>query len=104
MGRAPRERPLRLPEKLKKIREHLSLSQGAMLIRLGYDESNLTRGRISSYELGEKEPSLLVLYAYAKVANVYLDVLVDDELDLPVLIPSNEKSGGRKRRVEPGQK
>lgn len=99
MGRAPREKPLRLKEKLKMIREALGLSQNGMVIRLGYDDSKLTRGRISSYELGEKEPSLLVLYAYAKVANVYLDVLVDDELDLPVLIPSNEKSLGRKKRT-----
>jgi transcriptional regulator with XRE-family HTH domain len=98
MGRAPREKPLRLAEKLKQIREHRGLSQGGMVIRLGYDESKITRGRISSYELGEKEPSLIVLYAYAKVANVIVDVLIDDELDLPVLIPSNEKSPGRKRR------
>lgn len=98
MGRGSREKPLRLQEKLKTIREALGLSQSGLVIHLGYDDSNLTRGRISSYEIGEKEPSLLVLYAYAKAANVYVDVLIDDELDLPVLIPANEKSMGRRKR------
>src|SRR5687767_5372704 len=99
MGGAARERPLRLPEKLRQIREGLGLSQGGMLIRLGYNDSQITRVSISKYELGYREPPLLVLYAYARAANVYLDVLVDDVLDLPALIPSNEKSPGRKTQT-----
>lgn len=98
MGRAARAKPLRLAEKLRSIREALRLSQDGMLIRVGYDGSQITRVSISEYELGKREPSLLVLYAYSKAANVYLEVLVDDELDLPVLIPSTEKSTGRKKR------
>jgi transcriptional regulator with XRE-family HTH domain len=98
MGRGTREKPLRLAEKFKEIREGLELSQDGMLIRLGYGDSHLTRANISAYELGKNEPSLLVLCAYAKAANIYIDVLVDDELDLPVLIPSPEKSAGRKKR------
>ena len=100
MSSAARERPLRLPEKLKAIREALGLSQGGILIRLGYDGSQVTRSVISKYELGKREPSLLVLYAYAQAANIIADVLLDDELDLPVLIPSPEKSMGRKRRTK----
>jgi transcriptional regulator with XRE-family HTH domain len=49
---------------------------------------------ISHYESGEREPPLPVLLAYAKLANVYVDVLIDDELDLPEQIPSREKSSG----------
>jgi transcriptional regulator with XRE-family HTH domain len=98
MGRAAREKPLRLAEKLREIREALQLSQDGMLIRLGYRDSRITRAHISAYELGKNEPSLLLLCAYARAANVYVDVLLYDDLDLPVLIPSNEKSAGRKRR------
>lgn len=98
MGRANRIKPVNLAEKLKKIREQLGLSQAGLLIRLGYDDTSITKAYVSRYEQGALEPPLPVLYSYAKVANVYLEVLVDDELDLPVLIPSTEKSAGRKKR------
>lgn len=98
MGRANRIKPLSLGEKLKKIREQLGLSQAGLLIHLGYDDTRITKAYVSRYEGGTLEPPLPILYAYAKAANVYLDVLVDDDLDLPVLIPSTEKSMGRKKR------
>ena len=99
MGRSSRQKPARLAEKLKQIREALNLSQERMLIRLKLQDSNLTRSSISGYELGDREPPLLVLYAYAKVANVYMEVLVDDKIDLPDIIPSQEKSLGKKHRA-----
>jgi transcriptional regulator with XRE-family HTH domain len=98
MGKGGRDKPIRLAEKLKSIREKLHLSQDGAVIRLGGDDLNITRTYISKYELGKREPPLMVLYAYAKAANVYVEVLIDDELDLPVLIPSPEKSMGRKKR------
>lgn len=98
MGRAARLKPLSLAKKLKEIREQLHLSQAGIVIRLGYDDSVITKSNVSKYELGKLEPALPVLYAYAKAANVYVEVLIDDELDLPVLIPSPEKSPGRKKR------
>lgn len=98
MGRATNVKPERLPEKLKAIRQALGLSQGGMLIRLGFQGSSINRASISGYELGEREPPLLVLYAYANVANVYLEVLVDDTIDLPNLIPATEKSLGKRHR------
>lgn len=97
MGRASREKPLRLSDKLKQIREALGLSQDGILIRLGYRDSNINRSSISGYELGEREPPLLVLFAYSKLANVYLEVLVDDAIDLPDLLPSEEKSFGKRK-------
>lgn len=99
MGRAPRERPLRLAEKLRQIREALGLSQDGILIKLGYQNSTINRSSISGYELGEREPPLLVLYAYSNLANVYLEVLVDDACNLPNIIPSEEKSFGKDKRT-----
>ncbi len=99
MGRASRERPERLAEKLRQIREMFGLSQNGILIRFGFQNTTIDAKSVSGYERGEREPPLLVLYAYAKLANVYLDVLVDDSLDLPDIIPSDEKSLGKKKRI-----
>jgi transcriptional regulator with XRE-family HTH domain len=96
VGRVSREKPKKLPEKLRQIREKFHLSQGGMLIRLGLQETSVNRSSISGYELGEREPPLLILYSYAKAANIYLEVLVDDEISLPDIIPSEEKSLGKK--------
>jgi transcriptional regulator with XRE-family HTH domain len=68
-----------------------------MLQRLGLHES-LSRTTISAYELGTGEPPLPVLLDYARIANVWLDVLADDALDLPDKLPSAKKSEGVKRR------
>ncbi|MGB9177962.1 MAG: helix-turn-helix transcriptional regulator [Pyrinomonadaceae bacterium] len=95
MGSAARERPLRLAEKLLQIRNALGLSQNEMLRRLGIDERSY-RHYISQYETGKREPSLPVLLAYARTANVYVDALIDDDLDLPEKLPSLKKSEGIK--------
>src|SRR5215213_4938639 len=96
MGRMPRPKPIRLAEKLFSIRQALGLSQNGMLARLGLDEK-LFRSAISGYELGTREPPLPVLLDYARAAGVWLDVLVDDELDLPEKLPASSK-GERVRR------
>ena len=43
--------------------------------------------RVSEFELGRREPSLLTLLAYARVAGVHLEVLVDDDIPLPNELP-----------------
>jgi transcriptional regulator with XRE-family HTH domain len=91
-----RERPARLAEKLLQIRLALGLSQDDMLRRLGQDEKSY-RFYISNYETGKREPSLPVLLEYARVANVLMEVLADDELDLPDTIPSTTRSEGIRR-------
>lgn len=96
MGSA-RERPERLAEKLLQIRDALGVSQGDMLIRIGLGESGY-RHYISQFETGRREPSLLILLQYARVANVYVEALIDDELDLPNKLPSAKKHEGVKRR------
>ena len=96
MGKTARERPARLAEKLKQIREMLGLSQNQMLVRLGLD-GKLLRTAISGYELGTSEPTLLVLLKYARAAGVSTDVLIDDDLDLPERLPApaNDQMGVR---------
>jgi len=97
MGQASRPRPARLAEKLLHIRTALELSQNELIAHLGLSE-RLTQHRVSEFESGAREPSLAVLLAYARAANVWLDVLVDDDLDLLKQLPSREKSGGIKRK------
>lgn len=97
MGRVRRPSPARLPEKLLLIREGLSLSQNGMLRRLGI-EDGYDRATISGYERGVREPPLPVLLAYARAANIYVEVLIDDELDLPERLPARMKSEGIKLR------
>ncbi len=97
MGRSARPKPQRLAEKLLQIRNGLGLSQSEMLRRL--DIPGMTdRARISEYELGSHEPPLPVLLNYARAANVWVDVLIDDELDLPGELPSRKRHEGIKRR------
>jgi transcriptional regulator with XRE-family HTH domain len=96
MGKQTRKRPKRLPEKLLKIRLGLGLSQNGMVRQLGL-EDEIERDYISKYERGMLEPSLWVLLQYARAANVWVDVLIDNELDLPDKIPAKSKSEGVKR-------
>jgi transcriptional regulator with XRE-family HTH domain len=90
MGRYEREKPAHLAEKLLQIRNALGLSQNQMIRRLGLDDK-ITQSRISGYELGTREPSLLTLLLYARAAGVCVDVLISDELELPRKLPSQPK-------------
>jgi transcriptional regulator with XRE-family HTH domain len=99
-ARAARLKPGRLSEKLLLIRNSLGLSQSELLGRLGL-EDDLWYTQISGYELGRSVPPPVVLLEYARLANVYVEVLIDDGLDLPDKLPSPAKSEGvrsRKRR------
>lgn len=95
MGNA-RPRPKRLAEKLRQIRLELGLSQTEMHGRLETEEKILYT-RISDYELDKNEPSLMTILAYARVAGVHMEDLVDDELDLPAKLPGNVRYQGLKR-------
>jgi transcriptional regulator with XRE-family HTH domain len=89
MGRTPREKPVRLAEKLAHLRQALGLSQDEMVRRVGL-EGQLTREEISKYERGLRVPSLLTLLKYARVAGLIVDDLIDDEIDLPNKLPSRK--------------
>lgn len=92
-----KERPKRLGEKLGLIRKQLELSQNEMVRRLGLG-GKLTREEVSAYERGVREPSLPTLLRYADVARVWIDVLVDDDLDLPKETRGVIKSEGIRSR------
>ena len=94
MGRKARPRQERLPAKLAQLRDALGLSQSEMLRRLGFEEE-MVAARISEFELGKNEPPLKVLLRYARVAGVCVDVLIDDELDLPAKLPAKPKHSHR---------
>lgn len=94
MGAQSRRTPKRLPKKLREIRMKLGLSQNEMIKRMGL-ENELTREQISSFELGRRQPNLITLWAYAHVANLYVDALILDTVDLPEVLPCPIKSEGR---------
>jgi transcriptional regulator with XRE-family HTH domain len=83
---SPRRRPARLAEKLLQIRFSLGLSQKQMLKRLGVQDQ-IRYTSISKYELDKNEPPLGILLAYARVAQVHLEEIIDDEIDLPRKLP-----------------
>jgi transcriptional regulator with XRE-family HTH domain len=90
MGRYHRKRPARLAQKLLSIRTELGFSQNGMIRHLGLDDE-LTQSRISGYELGTREPSLLTLLKYAQAAGLCVDLLIDDKLELPKKLPGHPK-------------
>jgi transcriptional regulator with XRE-family HTH domain len=95
MGQASRHRPGRLAEKLLHVRVALGLSQNELISRLGLGDE-LTQARISAYERGVREPPLVVLLNYARAANLSVEALIDDELDLPDKLPPRRRSEGIK--------
>jgi len=95
-----KERPRRLPAKLRAIRTRLGLSQGGMSRRLGGEDAD--RAYISKYERGILEPSLVILLEYARVISAtgggeYLEALIDDSLELPEHMPAGPPRGGHRR-------
>ena len=100
MGQSPRPVPARLAEKLLLIRIGLRLSQNELIHHLGLG-GELTQARVSAYERGVREPPLLVLLMYARAANVTVEVLIDDKLDLPKKLPASPKSEGSRRKGTP---
>jgi transcriptional regulator with XRE-family HTH domain len=74
-----RPKPARLAAKLLAIREHLGLSQVQMAKLLN---PHLAYHRLSEYESGRREPNLMLLLQYARLAKVPVENLIDDDLDL----------------------
>ncbi|HEX7316218.1 MAG TPA: helix-turn-helix transcriptional regulator [Pyrinomonadaceae bacterium] len=97
MGTRARLKQERLGEKLLQIRVALGLSQTELLYRLGAEDL-ISYNQISRYETGQREPPLRILLHYARAANVSVDALIDDALDLPDKLPSAKKHEGVRRR------
>lgn len=88
MGTKPQYRPIQLPTKLIQIRRAFRLSQSQMIQRLTVDQT-LSPARISEYESGSRIPSLFILMAYGRTAQVPLEMLIDDEAVLPKSLPGD---------------
>lgn len=86
MGRSSRSKPARLAEKLHKIRTTLGLSQNEVIKHLGLTDE-LVQASISGYELGKRVPPMPVILRYARSVGIAVEVLIDDELDLPSKLP-----------------
>jgi transcriptional regulator with XRE-family HTH domain len=97
MGRAARLKTQRLPEKLLQIRLAFGLSQSQMVRHLHLD-GVIYPNNISGYETGEREPPLPIVLRYAEAAGVWMDVLANDNLDLPDKLPSPTKHEGLARK------
>jgi len=87
MGSRKKPRAMRLPEKLRQIREAYGLSQAEMVSRLGLT-NDIKQSDISAFERDpddkwSREPALPHLLRYAKLAGVSVETLIDDELELP---------------------
>jgi transcriptional regulator with XRE-family HTH domain len=74
--------PKNLPTKLKQIRLEAGLSKTAIIRELNSQASPLYPSHIAQFERGERQPSLMLALAYARLGGVSLNVLADDELSL----------------------
>lgn len=83
MGSAKQERPERIAQKLKDIRLSLGFTQDEMAKALATHGVKMYSGYVGSFEIGARVPSLLVTLAYARIAKIHVEILIDDELDLP---------------------
>ncbi len=99
-----RLQPQRTAEKLRAIRQHLGLSQTEMKQRLNFVGHY---GRISEYELGRRQPSVLVLLSYARIAGIHIEDLVDDKVELKLTslhaLGGEQTTGPETRIIAPSQ-
>lgn len=89
MGNANRLRPDRLAAKLLAIRSTLKLTQLETAEKLSTDLVQLRKSDISRYESGLRQPVLRILLRYARLADISTDILIDDEMDLPMRFRNN---------------
>jgi transcriptional regulator with XRE-family HTH domain len=77
-----RAMPKKLGKKLRQIRELLGMSQREIVTALNYRDTPLRASQISQYENSQREPTMMLVLAYARLAKVPMEVLVDDKLKL----------------------
>jgi transcriptional regulator with XRE-family HTH domain len=79
---AKRPVPRKLAKKLAQIRANLGLSQTEIVKALNYKASPLRPAQISQFETGRREPPLMLLLAYARLAGISTDALIDDRVNI----------------------
>lgn len=80
MGRSRRNKPKKLSQKLLAIRKRLNMSQTEMARAL---QLKVHYSAVSNFELGTREPDLIVVLRYSRLAGVPMETIVDDQLSLP---------------------
>ena len=80
MGRVRRNKPLKLSHKLLAIRKRLRMSQTEMARAL---ELKVHYSAVSNFELGTREPDLIIVMRYARLAGIPMEMIVDDQINLP---------------------
>lgn len=84
MGRARVEQPQKIAQKLRQIRLNLEMTQEEMANTLEKNNNlKIYRGYVGLFEIGERIPSILTILAYARIAKIPMEILCDDELELP---------------------
>jgi transcriptional regulator with XRE-family HTH domain len=79
-----RAMPKKLGRKMRQIREGLGISQRQIVDALNYTATPLRASQISQYENGQREPTMMLVLAYARLAGVSTDVLIDDKMKLEI--------------------
>jgi len=72
------EFPKRLPEKLRAIREQTRLSESDFATNVNARDG----AAIASYESGQGDLPVSVLFAYVKIAGIPVENLIDDDREL----------------------
>jgi len=93
MGHKAPDRPERLAAKLGQIRRDLGLSQ-SQLAKLLEFKIKTSGARVSEYESGAREPGLSLILRYARLVGVAVEVLIDDDLNLPQRVKPKEAAKG----------
>ncbi len=85
-----RKMPTKLGDKLKNIRLYLGYTLEEMAVAVG-KEGTSRRSRVYEWEKGLRIPDYTCLLAYARLAGVSTDTLIDDTIHL-LLDKQQEKS------------
>lgn len=83
-----RKRSKNLALKLKQIRESMGWSQKDLRENFGISE--VKNSAVSMWESGDRTPSIELLIKYAESANICLDILLNDNYELPAKLPSKK--------------
>jgi transcriptional regulator with XRE-family HTH domain len=77
-----RAMPKKLGKKMKQIRLRLGMSQREIVEVLNYTATPLRASQISQYEQGQREPTMMLVLAYARLARISVESLIDDRMKL----------------------
>lgn len=58
------------------------MSQREIVVALNYKDTPLRASQISQYKNGQREPTMMLVLAYARLAEVPMEFLVDDKMKL----------------------